>query len=132
MSVFERITREIHSGMVLYTPVKRVKFKIDSIDAEKVVFSVGTKTLIPIPRRCFDGIPAFLSGKGWVKIGPAYNKAQSETLQEHLDFVGWGAGSVGSDQKKSHSSDANYVASVLEYLKIVEVNHSRPSKVRLK
>ena len=78
MSEFERIMKEMHSGLVLYTPVKKVLFRIDSIDPEKLVFSVGAKTTIPIPRRCFDGIPQFLRGKGWVKIGPGYNVAQPD------------------------------------------------------
>ena len=143
MSVFERITKEIPIGKEMHTPAKKKPFRINFIDAEKkmVYFSageelertpVGFKTPIHTPERCFDGIPDFLRGKGWVLIGPRYDTAPIETLQEHLDFVGWGQGSIGSDQKKSHTSDANYVASVLGHLKIVEVDPHIPSKVRLK
>ena len=143
MSVFERIAKEIPLGKEMHTPVKKKPFRINFIDAEKkmVYFSagkgleripVGFKTPIHIPERCFDGIPNFLRGKGWILIGPRYGTAPIGTLQEYLDFVGWGQGSVGSDQKKSHTSDANYVASVLEHLKIVEVDPDTPSKVRLK
>lgn len=143
MSVFERIVKEIPLGMEMHTPVKKKPFRINFIDVEKkmVYFSageelerihVGVKTPIYVPERCFDGIIEFLKGKGWVRIGPRYDVAPAKTLQEHLDYVGWGRSSVGSDQKKSHTSDANYVASVLEHLKIIEVDPSIPSKVRLK
>jgi len=126
MSVFERITTDLRSGMVLTTPVERVQFTINSIDAEKgmVVFSVGAKTPVGIPRKCWNGIPDFLRGKGWVLIGSRYDTAPIGTLQEYLDQW-WSEG-------KTHTSDAGYVASVLEYLKIVEVDHCRPSKVKLK
>ena len=147
MPVFERIMKEIPLGMKMHTPVKKKPFRINFIDVEKkmVYFSageelerihVGVKTRIRIPDRCFDGIHEFLKGEGigegWFLIGPRYDVAPRGTLQEHLDFVGWGRGSVGSDQKKSRTSDANYVAVVLEHLKIVEVDPRIPSKVRLK
>jgi hypothetical protein len=121
MSVFERIMKEIHSGMVLYTPVDRHSFKI-FFDKEKVVFFVGAKTRIKIPRACWDGIPDFLSGKGWVNIGARHNVAPRGSFEEYLDTC----------EGKSHASGASYVVPVLEYLKIVEVDHNRPSKVKLK
>lgn len=126
MSVFERITREIHSGLVLYTPVRRAQFTVDSIDAENgmVVFFVGTKTRIKIPRACWDGILSFLRGKDWVKIGARHNTAPLGTFEEYLDQY-W-------KQGKTHASGASYVVPVLEHLRIVEVDHSIPSKVRLR
>ena len=123
MSVFERIMKEIHSRMVLYTPVDRHSFKI-FFDKEEVVFFVGAKTRIKIPRACWDGIPSFLRGKDWVKIGARHNTAPLGTFEEYLDQY-W-------KQGKTHASGASYVVPVLEYLKIVEVDHNRPSKVKLK
>jgi hypothetical protein len=124
MSVFEKVTREIHAGMTLCTPVRNAPFTIDSIDAKHVIFFVGTKTRIKIPRACWNGIPTFLRGKGWVKIGAKHDVAPSGTLEEYLDQY-WSEG-------KSHASGASYVVPVLEHLKIVEVDHRTPSKVKLK
>ena len=123
MSVFEKVTREIHSGMVLYTPVRRASFTIDSVETDKVVFFVGAKTRIKIPRACWDGIPTFLRSKGWVMIGSRHDTAPSGTFEEYLDQW-WSQG-------KTHASGASYVVPVLEHLGIVEVDHNMPSKVRL-
>lgn len=124
MSVFEKVTREIHAGMTLRTPVRNAPFTIDSIDAKHVVFFVGAKTRIKIPRACWDEIPDFLRGKGWVKIGAKHDVAPSGTFEEYLDQY-WSEG-------KSHASGASYVVSVLEHLEIVEVDHRIPSKIKLK
>ncbi len=124
MEIFDRILNDIHSGMVFFTPVRKVQFSIDAIDKDRLVFFVGAKSLIPIPRTIWDEIPDFLRDKGWVRIGAKYDTASERTLQEYID--------KHPSRGTQHSSDANYVASVLEYLKIVDVIHSRPSKVKLK
>lgn len=124
MSVFEKIVKEIHVGMTFRTPVKDISFTIDSIGANRVVFFVGAKTRIPIPEAIWNGIPNFLRGKGWVKIGAGYNVAPKRTLQEYID--------QHPSRGTQHSSDANYIASILEYLNIVEVKHSQTSEIRLK
>jgi hypothetical protein len=135
MSVFERITKEIRLGMEMYTPVKKKPFWINLVDVEKkmVYFSagkeliripVGAKTPIHIPKCCFDGIPSFLRGKDRVMIGPKYGSAPRGSLQEYLDSF--------RSQGKSNTSDANYVASVLEHLGIVEIDRrNSPSRVKL-
>ena len=124
MSVFEKVTREIRAGMALRTPVRNAPFTIDSKDAKHIVFLVGTTTRIKIPRACWDGIPNFLRGKGWVKIGAKHDVAPSGTFEEYLDQY-WSEG-------KSHASGASYVVPVLEHLGIVEVDHRIPSKIKLK
>jgi len=125
MSVFEKVTREIHSGMVLYTPVGRARFTIGSVETDKVVFLVGaTESKIKIPRVCWDGIPAFLRGKGWVKIGPRHDTAPTGSFEEYLDQW-WSQG-------KTRRSGASYVVPVLEHLGIVEVDHNKPSKIKLR
>lgn len=50
MEIFDRILKDIHSGMVFFTPVRKVQFSIDAIDKDRLVFFVGAKSLIPIPR----------------------------------------------------------------------------------
>jgi hypothetical protein len=110
MSVFERIKSEIPSGMVFHTPVKHHKFTV-AVKENEVVFWAGTKRRpIRVPRVCWDGIPAFLNSRDWVKIGTNWGKAPIDTLQEYDDRF-WSQG-------KTHSSEANYVAVVLEHLKL--------------
>lgn len=123
MSVFEKILTEIPDGLILYTPVQRKSFKIEK-KPDKLIFSVGAKTLIPIPKSIWNDIPKFLKSQDWVNIGASYDIAQEMTLQEYIDHH--------PSRGTQHSSDANYVASVLEYLKIVYVKHDRPSQVKLK
>jgi len=85
---------------------------------------IGAKTPIYIPKCCFDGIPSFLRGKSWVRIGPKYGPAPRGSLQEYLDSF--------RSQGKSNTSEANYVASVLKHLGIVEVDPSGCfSRIRL-
>lgn len=125
MSIFERIKSEIPSGTVLYTPVWKVKFTV-YVEADKVVFSVGSKpSLLPLLRACWDGIPDFLTPKRWVRIGANKGPLPKGSLQEYDDKF--------HSQGKPSQFEANYVASVLEHLKIVEVDpRRRPfSKVRL-
>ena len=125
MSVFERIKSEIPSGTVFYTPVQRVKFKV-YVEADRTVFSVGAKpSLLPVPRDCWDGIPVFLSGRGWVRIGANKGQAPKDSLQEYDDTF--------HSKGKPSQFEANYVASVLEHLRIVEIDPRRKpfSKIRL-
>jgi hypothetical protein len=85
---------------------------------------VGVKTPIGIPDCCFDGIPNFLRNGCWVKIGTNRGPAPIDSLQDYIDTF--------HSKGKTRTADANYVAVVLEHLKIVEVDPNRPSKVRLK
>ena len=124
MSIFGRILKEISPGRIFYTPVMKKPFKIKAVKPNMLVFFVGKKTSINIPRECWDGIPNFLENKGWVKIGSIHDKAQIGTFEEYLDRYG--------SKGKTHASGGSYVVPVLEYLDIVEVDNRRPSKIRLK
>jgi len=124
MSLFDRVRREIPSGTVFHTPVKRCQFRID-YENDKVVFfkDAKEKPFSKTPKICWDGIPEFLKNKGWVKIGAKFGTAPRGSLQENLDKF-WSQG-------KTHSSEANNIASILGHLGIVEVDPNRPSKIRL-
>jgi hypothetical protein len=113
--------KEIPNGSVLFTPVQHRRFVVRCVGpiGEKVVFFVGAKTKIEVPKACWDGIPDFLRKKGdWVKIGSRHD---SGSLERYLDGC----------PNKTIASAGSYVASVLEHLKIVVVDSRRPSKVRL-
>ena len=125
MSVFERIKSEIPSGTELETPVQKVKFEV-YVEADKTVFSVGSKpSLLPVPRVCWDGIPDFLRDRGWVRIGANKGPAPKDSLQEYDDTF--------HSKGKPSQFEAGYVASVLEHLRIVEIDPRRKpfSKVKL-
>jgi hypothetical protein len=124
MTVFERIRKEIRDGMILYTPVKRKPFKIEKVEADKLIFFVGAKTRIKIPKACWNGIPDFLRGKDGVRIGAKHEctrKVLRGSLERYLDEC----------PNKTSASAGSYVASVLGHLKIVKVDPDRPSKVTL-
>ena len=84
MSIYERITKEIHNGLVLHTPVQNNPFKVKSVDDKEVVFFAG-KTNIKVSKRCWNGIPDFLKKQGdWVKIGALHEvteKVEQGTLE---------------------------------------------------
>lgn len=124
--VFDRILKEIPEGLVLYTPVQRKQFKVKSKEPERLVFFTG-KTNIEVSKACWNGIPDFLRGKGWVEIKAKHedlDKLEEGTLERFLR--------EHSIHDKSKESQGCYVAPLLEHLNIVEIYHGRPSKVRLK
>lgn len=112
MAVFERITNQMHSGMILQSPVQKKPFEIQ-IESDRIVFLTGTKTPIPMPNAILNDIPDFIRGQGWVKIGMGYNRAVEGTLQNFIDSH--------PSRGAQHSSDANYVAVVLKQVGIVEI-----------
>ena len=123
MSVYERILKEIHNGMTLYTPVFRNEFKVKSVDVDKVVFFAG-KTNIQVSKRCWDRIPDFLKKQGgWVKIGALHEITEKVEIGTLERFLG--------ECDKRQTSAGCYVASLLEYLKIVEVDHNRLFKDKI-
>jgi hypothetical protein len=126
LSVFDRILKKVREGLVLYTPVQEKEFKVKSVEPERIVFLAGI-TPIEVSKNCWNGIPNFLKGKGWVRIGAEHvvlEKLPIGTLERYLR--------ENSVSDKSRESQGCYVAPLLEYLNIVEVYHGIPSKVRLK
>lgn len=127
MCVFERIVKEIANGLVLYTPVQHHRFIVKCVDLkrEKVVFLAG-KTNIEVSKKCWNGIPDFLRKKGgWVNIGAKHEitaNVEKGTLEKYLREC---------TISKSKESQAIYVASLLEQLRIVQVKHTRTSMVKL-
>ena len=119
MSILKRIKDNITPGKVLYTPSRRVPFTVERVDAEGVTFRVGAdKWKIRVPTECWEGITSYLRGRGWVKIGAIHDTADAGTLEAYLD-------------KYVKRSSSSYIVPVLEKIKIVEVQRSRPAMVRL-
>ena len=119
MSVFEKIRRSIQPGEIFCTPSEEVPFSVETIDADNVTFRVGEgKWKIKVPTECWEGIPDYLRGRGWVRIGAVHDTADEGTLEAYLD-------------KYVQSSSSSYVVPILEHIGIVEVRRSRPAEVRL-
>lgn len=92
------------------------------MDSSGIIVEVGaSKSSIFIPETCLNGIPDFLRGKGWVEIGATHQPPPPPkgSLDEYLqDFTG-------------NISVASYVVPILERIKLVQVDRTSPSRVRL-
>ena len=109
---------KLKSGDQLATPIRGKKFKIESISPTGATLILGKKWKTPIPAECWNGIPSFLRGRDWVEIGAIHGTSKPGTLEHYIDrFIPRSAGS--------------YVASILEYAGVVEINRKLSSKVRL-
>jgi len=113
------ITTQVSPGMKIATPSGRAKFEIYHINSLRVMIHVGKKrSTIKIPAQCFEDVPNFLLGKGWVRIGAIHKTIQEDTFDS---FV----------KQYTRRSAASYVAPILEKAGIIEIDRSIPAKVRL-
>jgi hypothetical protein len=130
MSLFDKARRRIHSGTILCTPIRKLRFRVDYENDSIVLFKEHKeRPFSKTPKVCWDGIPSFLKeqGKktnGWVKIGTVFGDAEKGTFQDYVDRF--------HAEGKTHSTEAGHMASMLEHLGVIEVDHSIPSKIRLK
>jgi hypothetical protein len=118
----ERAVRSTHhDGMTLPTPTGNASFILKTIDSVGVVLQFGAmKTATRFDWDCLEGVPEFLRGRGWVPVGANRVVAGNPgTLDEYL---------------KQHvkRQTANYVAVLLDGAGVVELDRSRPARVRLR
>ncbi len=83
-----------------------------------VVLVVGSGKECRVHADCWNGIPDFLRGRGWVRIGATHSSSGNETLQSYLDG-------------RADWYTASYVASVLVHAGIAEVDAGTPNKIML-
>lgn len=115
----DRILRTISSGIVLTTPSGRATFKVEKVSPEGVLMRVGAGWPIRVPADCWEGIPEFLRGRGWILIGATHGEPPSGSLDDYL-------------QRFTHGvSAASYVVPILEKILSVQVRRKKPGKVRL-
>ncbi|TET26551.1 MAG: hypothetical protein E3J73_04300 [Candidatus Bathyarchaeum sp.] len=115
----DKILNNITSGTTLKTPSGRASFEVERIDSEGITLRVGTGWSIYVSKDCWEGIPDFLRGRGWVLIGATHGTPPGGSLDEYL-------------QKYTHgTSAASYVVPILEKILLVQLDQSKPSKVRL-
>ena len=119
MQVMSRILSKISPGTVLRTPTGRASFKVEQVDSKGVMLRVGAGWPLRISKDCWEGVPDFLSGEGWVLIGATHGEPPRGSLDDYL-------------QRFTHGvSAASYVVPILERVLLVQVKRSKPSKIRL-
>lgn len=119
MGVIERIVNAINPGASFITPSGRSKFVVERVDYDGIKLRVGQGWHISIKAERLRGIPSFLKGKGWVRIGATHGQPPEGSLDEYLQKFTYGV------------SAASYLVPILEKIGIVEVNQKRPYGIRL-
>ena len=120
MSIMIEITQKIPLHSIMKTPSGKAQFEFHHRDSEKVVIKTEGGSQIKIPGTCFENAPNFLREKGWTRIGALHDTSYGETFDGFLKRF------------TSGTSVASYVAPILEKAEIVEIDRSRPAKLRLK
>ena len=114
------LRRKLSTGDLLYTNARRAEFEIGEIDSDGLVLLLGSgRNSVKLPWACWEGIPAMLSHKDWMKVGGTYlMDGEPDTLDEYLKgFTG--------------TSTSRWVARVLEEAGIVEIDTGPPLMIRL-
>ena len=108
-------------GMRLSTPTGRGEFSIARVDSKGIVLLLGAKEAwTPLPWSCIEGVGAFLAPREWVPIGSMYETtADARTLDGYLKGY-------------MKRATAGWVAAVLERAGVIEIDRSRPARVRLR
>lgn len=111
----------VHMGDKLHTPAQGAEFEVAKIDRKGIVLLLGKKQAwTPLKWDCLEGIPGFLKGRGWVEIGSKFDtSADPQTLDGYL-------------KRCIKRATAGWVAVILERAGVVEIDRSRPIKVRVK
>lgn len=116
----ERSVREaVAPGQVLPTLSGTATFKVAEYTAEHMIFLLGNKEArTRIPWAALEGVPDFLRGRT-VTIGGGYDKAgQPDTFDAYLKaFV--------------YRATSGWVAVMLEEAGVIEVDRTRPARMRL-
>jgi hypothetical protein len=88
--------------------------------SEGLVLLLGEKEAwTPLPWRVLEDVPNYLRGRGWILIGGAYSTdSQMGSLDEYL-------------KRFLKRATAGWVAVVLEMATVLEIDRSRPARVKL-
>lgn len=118
--VEQAVRSAVTPGHRLSTPSGRGTFSVARYTADKIVLLLGEKEAwTPIPWQALEEIPDLLRGRSWVPIGSTYStEAVEGTLDGHLKgYIGRATG--------------GWVAVVLEMAGVIQVDRSRPARVKL-
>jgi hypothetical protein len=119
--VEKAVRQAVQPGDRLPTVTGRAGFLVTEIRRDGIVLLLGqspTRTLIHWP--ALEGVPDYLSGRGWIGIGG-------------VDDMQPTAGTLDSYLKQHiNRATAGSVAVVLEKAGVVEIDRGRPARVRLR
>jgi hypothetical protein len=118
--ISELVQRVRHFPFPLQTPSGK-RFNIVRIDEDRVFVQAGRSgSTVKISADALEKSAAFLSGKGWVKIGAANSPSDGLTFYNFAKNFPYG------------TCMASYAAPLLELVGIVEISHKYPAEIRLK
>ena len=115
------LLERVRVGLQLNTPTGKA-FTIKSIDSNRLVFWVGTGFPVYLKLDCInDLVNVFqqLPEGQWMRIGASHEKAVPVSLDYILQKYSGG------------TSVASYFGPLLEYVKVAEINRTRPARIRL-
>jgi hypothetical protein len=122
MGPIEKAVRErVKPDDRLLTPSQSKPFTLETIDDAGVVLLLGEKRArTPIRWSVLEGVGTTLAGGDWMMIGSVYDtSAVSGTLDAYL-------------KRFINRATAGWVAALLERAGVVQIDRSRPSRVRLR
>jgi hypothetical protein len=102
------------------TPTSKGRFTVAQYTTEGLVLLLGKKEAwTPLPWRALEELPGHLRGRGWVQIGSVYSTdSKAGTLDEYL-------------KKFLQRATAGWIAVVLEKAGVLEIDRSRPARIKL-
>lgn len=120
-SVERAICDMVVAGDRLETVPGGAPFTVGAIDEKGVTLLLGAGRW---PARlgwpCIEGVPRFLGGRGWVRIGTTYTSSGDvDTLDGYLKGF-------------TKVATAGWVAALLARAGVVELDRGRPARVRLR
>lgn len=110
----------VSPGSLLLTPSGKGRFTVARYTSDGLVLLLGEKEAwTPLPWRALEELPDYLRGRGWILIGSVYSAdSQVGSLDEYL-------------KRYLKRATAGWVAVVLEKAVLLEIDRSRPARVRL-
>jgi hypothetical protein len=114
------IRESIRAGENLKTPAQEKSFTVETIDDKGVVLLLGRKqTRTPFSWEALEGVRNEFANSGWIAIGGDRNaQGNPGTLDGYVKQV-------------MKRDTAGWVAALLEAAGIVELDRSRPGRLRV-
>lgn len=115
------IRASLHPPADLRTPAQGARFTFQEMNTDGIVLLLGAKRAhTALDWECLEGIPDYLRGKGWMKIGTKFEvNGEAHTLDIYLKAC-------------IKRATAGWVAALLEAAGIVEISRNRPAELRLR
>jgi hypothetical protein len=116
----DAVRKAVFPGDVLVTPSGKGRFTIARYTSGGLVLLLGEKEAwTPLPWRALEELPDYLRGRGWVVLGSVYSTgSQPGSLDEYL-------------KRFLKRATAGWVAVILEKAGVLEIDRSRPARVKL-